>query len=107
MDALWRFGVIHLPPDNSSPVFVPEECRVMKVYFDFSNFDASQLVGQLTFSGANPRLDGDRLTIGPVIAADGNGNPLIVVEDGVCLRYGKVSPNGNGNGHGNGNGVAH
>ena len=36
MDALWRFGVIHLAPDNSSPVFVPEECRVMKVYFDFS-----------------------------------------------------------------------
>jgi NAD(P)-dependent dehydrogenase (short-subunit alcohol dehydrogenase family) len=102
MDALWRFGVIHTPPDNASPVFVPEECRVMKVYFDFSNFDASQLVGQLTFSGANPRLDGDRLTIGPVVAADGNGNPLIVVEDGVCLRYGKVS-----NGNGNGNGKAH
>jgi acyl transferase domain-containing protein len=104
MDALWRFGVIHLPPDNSSPVFVPEECRVMKVYFDFSNFDASKLVGQLTFSGANPRLDGDRLTIGPVVAADGNGNTLIVVEDGVCLRYGKVS---NGNGNGNGNGASH
>lgn len=98
MDALWRFGVIHLPPDNSSPVFVPEECRVMKVYFDFSNFDASQLGGQLTFSGANPRLDGDRLTIGPVVATDGNGNTLIVVEDGVCLRYGKVS-NGNGAAH--------
>ena len=102
MDALWRFGVIHTPPDNSSPVFVPEECRVMKVYFDFSNFDASKLVGQLTFSGANPRLDGDRLTIGPVVAADGNGNTLIVVEDGVCLRYGKAS-----NGNGNGNGAAH
>ena len=100
MDALWRFGVIHLPPDNSSPVFVPEECRVMKVYFDFSNFDASKLGGQLTFSGANPRLDGDRLTIGPVVATDGNGNTLIVVEDGVCLRYGKV-------GNGNGNGAAH
>lgn len=98
MDSLWRFGVIHLAPDNSSPVFVPEECRVMKVYFDFSDFDASTLAGKLTFSGANPRLDGDRLTIGPVTAADGNGNALIIVEDGICRRYGKVS-NGNGASH--------
>ncbi|HEY0097598.1 MAG TPA: SDR family NAD(P)-dependent oxidoreductase [Pyrinomonadaceae bacterium] len=98
MDSLWRFGVIHLAPDDSSPVFVPEECRVMKVYFDFSDFDASTLAGKLTFSGVNPRLDGDRLTIGPVTAADGNGNPLIIVEDGICRRYGKVS-NGNGTSH--------
>lgn len=102
MDALWRFGVIHLPPDNSSPVFVPEECRVMKVYFDFSNFDAATLVGTVTFSGANPRLDGDLLTIGPVIATDRNGNTLLVVEDGVCRRFGAVS-----NGNGNGNGASH
>ena len=102
MDALWRFGVIHLASDNSSPVFVPEECRVMKVYFDFSDFDSSQMVGRVTFSGANPRLDGDRLTIGPVTATDGQGNTLLVVEDGVCRRYGKA-----GNGTGNGNGVAH
>jgi 3-oxoacyl-(acyl-carrier-protein) synthase/NAD(P)-dependent dehydrogenase (short-subunit alcohol dehydrogenase family) len=96
MDSLWRFGVIQIAPDNSLPVFVPEECNVMKVYFDFSAFDASQLVGTVTFSGANPRLDGDRLTIGPVLAIDGNGNTLLVVENGVCRRFGAV---GNGTAH--------
>jgi acyl transferase domain-containing protein/NAD(P)-dependent dehydrogenase (short-subunit alcohol dehydrogenase family) len=96
MDSLWRFGVIHPVPDKSSPVFVPEECRVMKVFFDFSEFDVSKLAGTLTFSGANPRLDGDRLTIGPVVAADAAGNILLLVEDGVCLRYG-----------GRGNGASH
>jgi acyl transferase domain-containing protein/NAD(P)-dependent dehydrogenase (short-subunit alcohol dehydrogenase family) len=104
MDSLWRFGVIHLAPDNSSPVFVPEECKVMKVYFDFSDFDASRLIETVTFTGANPRLDGDLLTIGPVTATDGQGNVLLVVEDGVCRRFGAVS---NGNGNGNGNGAAH
>ncbi|HEV2762431.1 MAG TPA: SDR family NAD(P)-dependent oxidoreductase [Pyrinomonadaceae bacterium] len=97
MDSLWRFGVIHPTPDKHSTVFVPEECRVMKVFFDFAEFDVSKLVGTLTFSGANPRLDGDRLTIGPVVAADAAGNTLLLVEDGVCLRYG--NGNGNGNSH--------
>ncbi|MBV8859358.1 MAG: SDR family NAD(P)-dependent oxidoreductase [Acidobacteria bacterium] len=89
MDSLWRFGVIHPVPDKATTVFVPEECRVMKVFFDFSDFDLSTLPGTLTFSGANPRLDGDRLTIGPVFAADAAGNTLLLVEDGICLRYGK------------------
>jgi hypothetical protein len=89
MDSLWRFGVIHPVPDKATTVFVPEECRVMKVFFDFSEFDISTLPGTLTFGGANPRLDGDRLTIGPVFAADAAGNTLLLVEDGVCLRYGK------------------
>lgn len=89
MDSLWRFGVIHPVPGLPSSVFVPEECRVMKVFFDFSDFDSSQLAGTLTFSGANPRLDGDRLTIGPVVASDAAGNTLLLVEDGICLRYGK------------------
>jgi 3-oxoacyl-(acyl-carrier-protein) synthase/NAD(P)-dependent dehydrogenase (short-subunit alcohol dehydrogenase family) len=93
MDSLWRFGAIQIAPDNSMPVFVPEECDVMKIYFDFADFDASKFVGTLTFSGANPRLEGDRLRIGPIAASDANGNTLLIVEGGVCRRFGEV---GNG-----------
>ena len=90
MDSLWRFGVIQIGPDNSFPVFVPEACDVMKIYFDFADFDISKLVGTLTFIGANPRVDGERLHMGPVAAIDANGNTLLVVERGVCRRFGEV-----------------
>ncbi len=90
MDSLWRFGVIQIGPDNSLPVFVPDNCEVMKVYFDFTEFNPSKLPGTLTFSGLNPRLEGDLLSIGPVAVHDGEGNMLLVVEHGVCRRYGAV-----------------
>jgi hypothetical protein len=90
MDALWRFGVIQIGPDNSLPVFVPEACDVMKIYFDFANFDISKLVGTVTFTGANPRPEGERLHMGPVAAIDAGGNTLLVVERGVCRRFGEV-----------------
>lgn len=90
MDSLWRFGVIQIAPDNSLPVFVPDECEVMKVYFDFAEFNPSKLTGKLTFTGVNPRLEGDLLSIGPVAVNDGEGNTLLVVEHGVCRRYGAV-----------------
>ena len=90
MDSLWRFGVIQIGPDNSLPVFVPDNCEVMKVYFDFAEFNPSKLPGTLTFSGLNPRLEGDLLSIGPVAVHDGEGNMLLVVEHGVCRRYGAV-----------------
>jgi NAD(P)-dependent dehydrogenase (short-subunit alcohol dehydrogenase family) len=93
MDSLWRFGVIQVAPDNSLPVFVPEECDAMKVYFDFADFDTSKLAGTLTFTGTNPRVDGERLCIGPIAASDSDGNTLLVVEGGVCRRFGEV---GNG-----------
>jgi hypothetical protein len=96
MDSLWRFGAIQIAPDNSLPVFVPEECDVMKIYFDFADFDAAKLVETLTFSGTNPRLDGDRLSIGPIAASDRDGNTLLIVEGGVCRRFGEV---GNGSAH--------
>jgi hypothetical protein len=96
MDSLWRFGAIQIAPDNTLPVFVPEECDVMKIYFDFVDFDASKLIETLTFSGTNPRLDGDRLTIGPIAASDRDGNTLLIVEGGVCRRFGEV---GNGSAH--------
>ncbi len=90
MDSLWRFGVIQIGPDNSLPVFVPDNCEVMKIYFDFAEFNPSKLPGTLTFSGLNPRLEGDLLSIGPVAVHDGEGNTLLVVEHGVCRRYGAV-----------------
>jgi acyl transferase domain-containing protein/NAD(P)-dependent dehydrogenase (short-subunit alcohol dehydrogenase family) len=90
MDSLMRFGVIQSATDDSLPVFVPEECDVMKVYFDFAGFDISKLVGTVTFTGANPRPDGERLHMGPVSAIDANGNTLLLVEHGVCRRFGEV-----------------
>jgi NAD(P)-dependent dehydrogenase (short-subunit alcohol dehydrogenase family) len=91
MDSLMRFGVIQMPCDDDSlTVFVPEECDVMKVYFDFANFDISKLVGRVTFTGVNPRPDGERLHMGPVSAIDAKGNTLLFVEHGVCRRFGEV-----------------
>jgi hypothetical protein len=89
MDSLMRFGVIQGPCENSLPVFVPEACDVMKVYFDFAGFDISKL-GTVTLTGVNPRVDGERLQMGPVAAVDANGNTLLFVERGVCLRFGEV-----------------
>jgi acyl transferase domain-containing protein/NAD(P)-dependent dehydrogenase (short-subunit alcohol dehydrogenase family) len=91
MDSLWRFGVINRGPDFSMPVFVPEACEVMKIFFDFAEFDVSRLRGDVMFSGANPRPDGERLHMGPVEAVDANGNVLVLVERGICRRFGEVS----------------
>jgi len=94
MDSLMRFGVIQTATDDTLPVFVPEACDVMKVYFDFAGFDISKLVGTVTFAGTNPRPDGERLHMGPVAAIDAEGKALLVVEHGVCRRFGEVK-----NGH--------
>lgn len=94
MDSLMRFGVIQAPHDNSITVFVPEMCDVMKVYFDFANFDVAKLAQPVTFCGVNPRPDGDLLHMGPVAAIDPNGHALLFVEHGVCRRFGEVK-----NGH--------
>ena len=90
MDSLWRFGAIEMDPEHSMPVYVPESCRIMKVYFDISNFDLETLRSQLTFRGANPRREGDKLIIGPVEAVDRDGQTMLTVEGGVCRRFGEV-----------------
>ena len=91
MDSLWRFGAIDMADDNSLPVYVPETCKVMKVYYDLSNAgDASALSGHLSMTGSNPIEDQDRLTIGPVEVRDASGSVLLVVEGGVCRRLGEV-----------------
>lgn len=88
MDSLWRFGVIRVE-GNAMPVFVPEACEVMKIFFDFHDF-VLPLSSPLTLYGANPRPDGERLHMGPVEAVDDDGNTLVIVERGVCRRFGEV-----------------
>ncbi len=89
MDSLWRFGVIRVE-GNALPVFVPEACEVMKIFFDFHDF-VLPLSSPLTLYGANPRPDGERLHMGPVEATDENGNTLVIVERGICRRFGEVT----------------
>jgi acyl transferase domain-containing protein/NAD(P)-dependent dehydrogenase (short-subunit alcohol dehydrogenase family) len=90
MDALWRFGAIEMVPDGSMPIHVPENCEVMRVYFDFARVNPRQMMGVLTLSGANPREDGEKLQIGPVVACDVGGNMLLSVEGGICRKLGEV-----------------
>jgi hypothetical protein len=89
MDALWRFGAIHRDQDTF-PIYVPEACKLMKVYYDFGNPDEKLLTGKLTFSGANPHLDADRLIIGPVEAKDPTGATLLLVDGGLCRKLGEA-----------------
>ncbi len=91
MDSLWRFGAIDMDTDNTLPVYVPEACRVMKVYYDLTNpGDSSPLSGELSMTGSNPTADEDKLTIGPVEVRDHAGSILLTVDGGVCRRLGEV-----------------
>ena len=91
MDSLWRFGAIDLHADNTLPVYVPEACRVMNVYFDLGNPGVmSTLSAELSMRGSNPTADQDRLTIGPVEVRDSEGSVLLSVDGGVCRRLGEV-----------------
>lgn len=91
MDSLWRFGAIDLDPDDTLPVYVPEACKIMKVYFDLGNPGAaSTLSEELCMTGSNPTADQDRLTIGPVEVRDPVGSVLLTVDGGICRRLGEV-----------------
>ena len=90
LDALWRFGAIHVEGEHSFPIYVPEACKVMKVYYDFANPDVRTLTDNVTFAGANPHQEDDRLMIGPVEARDAAGSTLIVVDGGLCRRLGEA-----------------
>jgi hypothetical protein len=90
MDALWRFGAIHRDAQNGFPIYVPEACKVMKIYYDFANPGAEVLKGKLTFAGSNPRLDAEHLTIGPIEAKDPAGATLILVDGGLCRKMGEA-----------------
>ena len=90
MDSLWRFGAIRTNDHNALPVYVPEACRVMKVYYDLAAPDIPTLTGQLMLTGSNPQEDDDRLVIGPVAVRDAAGAILLAVEGGICRQMGEV-----------------
>jgi hypothetical protein len=90
MDALWRFGAIHRDAQNGFPIYVPEACKVMRIYYDFANPDQKVLTSKLTFAGSNPHLEADRLTIGPIEAKDPAGSTLILVDGGLCRKLGEA-----------------
>jgi acyl transferase domain-containing protein/NAD(P)-dependent dehydrogenase (short-subunit alcohol dehydrogenase family) len=90
LDALVRFGGIYQDEQKSFPIFVPEACRVIKIFYDFSNPDEKTFTGSLKFAGCNPQVEADRLTIGPVEATDPAGRTLAIVDGGLCRRMGEA-----------------
>lgn len=91
VDAFWRFGTFNPINKNTLGVYVPEQCDVMKVFFDYADFQTPTLLKELTFYGEKPRPDGDLLNVGPIYAVDGKGKVKLVVESGVCRKFGEVS----------------
>lgn len=91
MDSLWRFGAIDRDTDEAMPVYVPEACKVMRVYYDLSNPDMTVLSSRLTLTGSNPHTEEeDRLIIGPVEARSAAGATLLMVDGGLCRKLGEV-----------------
>ena len=90
VDAFWRFGTVQPQPDRSLSVYVPEKCRVMKVFFDYADFSLPLLHEAVVFSGVNPAEDGDQLRVGPIEAADARGRLLLRVEGGLCRKFGDI-----------------
>jgi len=90
LDALVRFGGIYRDGQESFPIYVPEACRVMKIYYDFTNPDEKTFTGSLRFAGSNPHLEAGILTIGPVKAMDPAGRTLAMVEGGLCRKMGEA-----------------
>ena len=90
VDAFWRFGTVQSLGDGMLGVYVPEKCDVMRVYFDYVAFNSPELTKTLTFRGTNPRSDGDLLHVGPIDVSDSHGNLMLVVEQGVCRKFGEV-----------------
>ena len=90
VDAFWRFGTVRIVSDQRLGVYVPERCGVMRVYFDYVAFDSPKLLETFTFRGTNPEVEGDLLHVGPIEVSDARGNVLLVVERGVCRKFGEV-----------------
>jgi 3-oxoacyl-(acyl-carrier-protein) synthase/NAD(P)-dependent dehydrogenase (short-subunit alcohol dehydrogenase family) len=90
LDALVRFGGIYRDGQERFPIYVPEACRVMKIYYDFTNPDEKTFTGSLRFAGSNPHLEAGVLTIGPVEAMDPAGRTLAMVEGGLCRKMGEA-----------------
>ena len=90
IDAFWRFGTIHELEPGVMAVYVPERCEAMKIYFDLTDFANPALRGQFRFLGYNPAEEGDFLRIGPIQTCDSTGKVRLVVEQGICRKFGVV-----------------
>jgi NAD(P)-dependent dehydrogenase (short-subunit alcohol dehydrogenase family) len=90
VDAFWRFGTVQANTNGGLSVYVPERCDVMKVFFDYTDFDAPLLKGPATFQGANPRAEDDILHVGPIDGYDSGGRLILRVEGGVCRKFGDI-----------------
>ncbi len=90
VDAFWRFGTINVSSERTLPVYVPEKCEIMKMYYDFTDFDLAKLKEKLRFRGMNPRVEGDLLHVGPIEVSDPEGNVMLIVEGGVCRKFGEI-----------------
>lgn len=90
VDAFWRFGTIMATGERSLSVYVPERCDRMSVYFDYTDFNLDWLHEPAVFTGANPRVQGDQLLVGPIEARDREGRLRLTVEGGVCRKFGEI-----------------
>lgn len=91
VDAFWRFGTVRITENGGLGVYVPEKCDVMKVFFDYEQDATDALRGPVTFAGANPRVEGDLLHVGPITAFNASGQALLRVEGGLCRRFGELT----------------
>jgi 3-oxoacyl-(acyl-carrier-protein) synthase/NAD(P)-dependent dehydrogenase (short-subunit alcohol dehydrogenase family) len=90
VDAFWRFGTVRTNESGGYPVYVPERCDAMKVFFDYADFGAERLRDSVTFHGANPIPEGDVLHVGPLEAVDSKGRMLLRLEGGLCRKFGQI-----------------
>jgi hypothetical protein len=90
VDAFWRFGTVRANERGGLSVYVPERCDAMKVFFDYSDFDAELLRSAVIFQGANPVPEGDVLHVGPINAFASDGRLLLRVEGGLCRNFGEI-----------------
>lgn len=90
VDSFWRFGAIHTNERGTLPLYVPNECAKMSIYFDFTDFDSISLTDQMIFSGENPGGEGDLLRLGNIEVRNLAGNILLTVEGAVCQKFGEI-----------------
>jgi hypothetical protein len=64
----------------------------MKVFFDYTDFGHRTLNGAFTFRGTNPRVEGDLLHVGPIEVRNELGEVQLIVEGGLCHRFGTIHP---------------
>ncbi len=92
MDAMWRFGGISVNSNGDMPLCVPDFCKDMRFYFDFTDNTYPALFETISFFGVNPIEDGEMLHLSTIEARDKNGNLLLEVLGGSCKKFDVVTP---------------